>query len=91
MHGHDPCGCEFCQLYDARQRAIREATPKLADGTAPGNERSPISVTSDKPCCRRIGNARWCSRDDGHAGDCDGAAARVYAEGGMYTRIGGGQ
>ncbi len=121
MHGHEPCGCEFCQRYDAdqmriaRERAVQAATPRLADGTAPGNERNACSEcgvsldfavnsgsghpcikasrapTSDKPCCRRIATEQWCSRDDGHEGNCAGPPVRAYDESQFYTRVGGGR
>lgn len=32
-----------------------------------------------KPCLRRFAPGRWCTRDDGHDGDCDGPPAREHA------------
>lgn len=63
---------------------------RIADGTAPGNERSPPVATawtglalaelpSAKPCALRFAPGRWCTRDDKHDGDCDGPPAREHA------------
>jgi hypothetical protein len=32
----------------------------------------------DKPCCRRFAPGRWCTRIDGHTGECDGPPATEH-------------
>lgn len=44
------------------------------------HELPPIAVDeTPKPCARRFAPGRWCTRDDKHAGECDGPPAREPA------------
>jgi hypothetical protein len=47
---HEPCDCPDCRAHharalvrDAREMAVLAATPRLAHGTSPGTERSPLA------------------------------------------------